>query len=109
HPASVPLPAGGGGGGGRIGNSYAGGDRAGMMVVKVGSVWGEEGYAAITGEEEDEEIESGAERKVILIGDENSGLRKDLRQGSWVEVRMPMWEVTVEGGKWTVGINWRLL
>ncbi|KAF3094464.1 hypothetical protein TWF102_007580 [Orbilia oligospora] len=98
-----------GGGGGRIGNSYAGGDRAGMMVVKVGSVWGEEGYAAITGEEEDEEIESGAERKVILIGDENSGLRKDLRQGSWVEVRMPMWEVTVEGGKWTVGINWRLL
>ncbi|KAF3168015.1 hypothetical protein TWF788_010989 [Orbilia oligospora] len=99
---------------GRIGNSYAGGgggggDRAGIMVVKVGSVCGEEGYAAITGEEEDEGIESGAERKVILIGDENSGLRKDLRQGSWVEVRMPMWEVTVEGGKWTVGINWRLL
>ncbi|KAF3181460.1 hypothetical protein TWF751_009397 [Orbilia oligospora] len=106
---SLNLKGRGGGGRGRIGNSYAGGDRAGMMVVKVGSVWGEEGYAAITGEEEDEEIESGAERKVILIGDENSGLRKDLRQGSWVEVRMPMWEVTVEGGKWTVGINWRLL
>lgn len=47
--------------------------------------------------------------RVILIGDENSGLRKDLGQGSRVEVRPPMWEVIVEGESWTVGINWRLL
>ncbi|KAK6332544.1 hypothetical protein TWF730_004205 [Orbilia blumenaviensis] len=103
----------------------------GGFKVEVGTVFGEEGYAAVTGvgekvrfyEEDDTkelggegegdgEIGSGAEKvpgRVILIGDENSALRKDLRQGSRVEVRPPTWEVTVEGIVWTVAINWRLL
>ncbi|KAK6513387.1 hypothetical protein TWF281_005014 [Arthrobotrys megalospora] len=93
----------------------------GSFVVGVDTVWGEENYAAVTGvgeqvrfyEEEDVGTlsESGAEKlpaKVILIGDENSALRKDLRQGSRVEIRPPTWEVAVDGEDWTVGINWRL-
>ncbi|KAK6514273.1 hypothetical protein TWF506_008670 [Arthrobotrys conoides] len=85
------------------GNIWYGND--GGVMLKVESIWEEEGYAAIMADEED----CGKKRRVILIGDENSGLRKDLGQGSLVEVRMPMWEVVVEGEKWTVGINWRLL
>ncbi|KAK6339283.1 hypothetical protein TWF718_008704 [Orbilia javanica] len=85
------------------------------FVIRVEGICAEEGYAAVTRAEEGEEIGSGAKEKgnvparVILIGDENSGLRRDLRQGSRVEVRPPMWEVAVEGKIWTVGINWRLL
>ncbi|KAF3932059.1 hypothetical protein ABW20_dc0105005 [Dactylellina cionopaga] len=95
----------------------------GVYTIRVEQYWEEENYVAIVGAAERQQIvdaeleegtpvgESGAEStwqaKVILIGDENSALRKDLRGGSRVEVRPPTWDITVvEEDIWAVAINW---
>ncbi|KAK6526307.1 hypothetical protein TWF694_004907 [Orbilia ellipsospora] len=92
----------------------------GVNVVDVRQIWREENYVAVVGGVElqkfefDDGVSSTAaapvggdkDWKVILIGDENSALRRDLGQGSRVEVRPPTWETTIDGDVWVVAINW---
>ncbi|KAF3929439.1 hypothetical protein AA313_de0203624 [Arthrobotrys entomopaga] len=98
----------------------------GVKVVEVRQIWREENYVAVVGGVEVQKFEfegdspdpapasgigSGKDDdknwRVILIGDENSALRRDLGQGSRVEVRPPTWETTtIDGEVWVVAINW---
>ncbi|KAK6329748.1 hypothetical protein TWF696_003612 [Orbilia brochopaga] len=74
----------------------------GVSVVVAEKLWEEEGYVAVVGGAEGRD-----EKRVVLVGDANSGLRRELRAGRRVEVRAPTWEMQAGGQTWTVAVNWK--
>ncbi|KAJ6257923.1 hypothetical protein Dda_7713 [Drechslerella dactyloides] len=90
---------------------------AGVFVVAVEALWEEENYVAAIGAAEPvrweqqqqvgQEKQKGEEARVVLVGDANSAMRRELGAGSRVEVRPPTWEVEAGGRTWTVVVNWK--
>ncbi|KAF3915022.1 hypothetical protein ABW21_db0200522 [Orbilia brochopaga] len=97
------------------------GRMAGVSVVSVEALWQEENYVAVVGgattskqprpDEQEQEVRKSAKSttksRVVLVGDANSALRRELRAGSRVEVRPPTWEMHAGGHTWTVVVNWK--
>jgi hypothetical protein len=80
-----------------------GGNNAGMTLVR--------GRRIDAGMETQEIIGEMAAMKVILAGQEMEiGLEQKsmLKVGDIVEVKGPTWEVTIEGERWGVGVDWKM-
>jgi hypothetical protein len=90
-------------------DSLTGGGRAGMTLIR-----GRQVHSSVNGEEE--VVDSLGEVKVILAGEGGGrGVAGGLLRGGKVEVgkmvgiKGPVWEVVLEGVKWGVGVDWRVL
>jgi hypothetical protein len=81
-------------------DEVGGGGRAGMTIVRGRQI------------HSDVMVDNLELVKVILAGD---GTGTGLQRGSVVEtgktvgIKGPLWEVVLEGEKWGVGVNWRVL
>lgn len=81
-------------------DEVGGGGRAGMVVVRGRQVY------------PDGIVHSSEAVRVLLAGD---GAATGLQRGSKVEVgktvgiKSPVWEVMLEGEKWGVGVDWKVL
>jgi hypothetical protein len=61
---------------------------------------------------EGEMVDAVGEVRVMLAGEgQGSGLQKGilLERGKTVGIKGPVWEVLVEGVKWGVGVEWKVL
>ncbi|TVY34690.1 hypothetical protein LSUB1_G005517 [Lachnellula subtilissima] len=82
-------------------DEVSGGARTGMTMIRGRQVKAEDGM-----------IERETEMKIILAGE---GAMVGLQRGSRVEVgktvgvKGPVWEVLLEGEKWGVGVDWKVL
>lgn len=84
-------------------DEVSGGGRAGMTLVR--------GKQVQSGDLEGTTTTMG-ERKIILAGQgEGTGLQKgsEVEVGSIVGIKGPVWEVVIEGEKWGVGVDWKVL
>ncbi|TVY55152.1 hypothetical protein LCER1_G004431 [Lachnellula cervina] len=82
-------------------DEVSGGARTGMTMIKGRQVKVEDGM-----------IEYETEMKVILAGEgAMTGLQRASRveMGKTVGVKGPVWEVLLEGEKWGVGVDWKVL
>ncbi|RKF73629.1 hypothetical protein GcM1_243092 [Golovinomyces cichoracearum] len=81
---------------------FSGGGKAGMTIVR--------GKKLQTAQENISDILK--EVKIILAGEASPiSLQKykSIEIGSTVGIRGPIWEVTIEGEKWDVGVDWKVL
>ncbi|KAL5321930.1 hypothetical protein ACEPPN_009894 [Leptodophora sp. 'Broadleaf-Isolate-01'] len=88
-------------------DEFSGGSREGMTMVRGRQVRAVEGFG-----DGDEMVDTLRGVKVILAGE---GAGTGLQRGSAVEIgkmvgiKGPVWEVVVEGEKWGVGVDWKVL
>ncbi|KAH6674307.1 hypothetical protein B0J14DRAFT_540037 [Halenospora varia] len=85
-------------------DEVCGGVRSGMTLVRGRQVHG--------GEEGEGKMVDDGEARVILAGEAAmSGLQrgKGVEVGSVVGIKVPVWEVVVEGERWGVGVEWKAL
>ncbi|OQN97155.1 hypothetical protein B0A48_17252 [Cryoendolithus antarcticus] len=84
------------------------GEVEGEMVVKVreveGSGEGQGGVVRVRGTREGFRVEGEEVRGLLVGGDE----RGKVEVGAVVRVRMPWWQVMIEGQAWVVGIEWKV-
>ncbi|TQS33587.1 hypothetical protein Golomagni_06063 [Golovinomyces magnicellulatus] len=81
---------------------FSGGGKAGMTIAR--------GKKLQTSQENISDISN--EVKIILAGEASSiSLQKckSIEKNSIVGIRGPIWEVTIEGEKWDVGVDWKVL
>lgn len=82
-------------------DEVSGGARSGMTMIRGRQIKSEDGM-----------IEQETETKVILAGEGTvTGLQRvsKVEVGNTVGVKGPVWEVTLEGEKWGVGVDWKVL
>ncbi|TVY57719.1 hypothetical protein LSUE1_G008651 [Lachnellula suecica] len=82
-------------------DEVSGGARTGMTMIRGRQIKAEDGM-----------IDEGTETKVILAGEGTlTGLQRGSRveMGKMVGIKGPVWEVVLEGEKWGVGVDWKVL
>jgi hypothetical protein len=82
-------------------DEVSGGARTGMTMIRGRQIKAEDGM-----------IDQETEMKVILAGEGTAiGLQRGSRveAGKTVGVKGPVWEVVLEGEKWGVGVDWKVL
>jgi hypothetical protein len=84
-------------------DAFSGGERAGMTLVR--------GHQVLS-DDLDGVIDSLGVIRVILAGEgAGTGLQKDskVEVGKVVGIKDPLWDVVIEGEKWGVGVDWKVL
>ncbi|KAH7350776.1 hypothetical protein BKA65DRAFT_582795 [Rhexocercosporidium sp. MPI-PUGE-AT-0058] len=92
-------------------DEVSGGSREGMTIVRGRQIYAIEGFGEGNGGR-GEMIDMLREVNVILAGEgAGSGLQKGsaVEVGKMVGIKGPVWEVLVEGVKWGVGVDWKVL
>ncbi|PQE05749.1 hypothetical protein CJF31_00004479 [Rutstroemia sp. NJR-2017a BVV2] len=88
-----------------------GGGRAGMSLVRGRQVGRESGSGS--GSEGLTKVVDGLERVKVILAGEGAGVGlqrgKRVEVGKVVGIKGPVWEVVVEGEKWGVGVDWKVL
>ena len=80
------------------------GERGALMIWA--AVKGETNGGKVSEGEEAGEGEDGDGVRWLLIGGDG---RWTVREGDQVRIREPTWEVDLEGKKWKVGVDWRVV
>lgn len=83
-------------------DEFSGGGRMGMCLVR-GRKMRDVG---------EEEVDDLGTVKVMLAGEgSGTGLqrRKEVEVGRVIGIKGPIWEVVIEGEKWGVGVDWKVL
>jgi len=88
-------------------DEVTGGGRAGMSLVRGRQVGRESGSADLT------KVVDHLERVKVILAGEGAGVGlqrgKRVEVGKVVGIKGPVWEVVVEGEKWGVGVDWKVL
>jgi hypothetical protein len=86
-----------------------GGGRAGMSLVRGTQVGRESG----SGSENSNKVVDALEKVKVILAGEGAGVGlqrgKRVEVGKVVGIKGPVWEVVVEGEKWGVGVDWKVL
>ncbi|KAL8812197.1 MAG: hypothetical protein Q9223_007353 [Gallowayella weberi] len=74
------------------------------MIIRAGQVKAGERVTLV-----DEVADGGEGKRWILVGQGQIQSRGQVEKGMMVGIRRPVWDVDVQGEKWSVGVDWGLL